>query len=263
MHPLDGPFLKLRCAKREIQALRTVQDSFQSQSHYEIVRAEFNPRTGKYVYRILMDVLPPVDIGVTIGEIAHNLRSALDNLTWQLARLETRTPYDRTQFPIFSRRFTARRDRHGNRLPQFERDGRRYLQSLRPEHQAAIERYIGGRGFRRHPLFRLHEINNTDKHRLFQVVATKPSAIIWGEWPGVRSGKSRLDDVDAVWFGGFKDGAKVLEAPSDVNVYPKIRPLIAFGVGGPGIRHQGVCGVFSLIAEQVSEIIESFRPEFG
>lgn len=247
-----------------------MQDTFQSHANYEAVRAEFNPNTGKYVYRILMDVLPPIEIGVAIGQIAHNLRSALDNLTWQLARLETRTPYDRTQFPIFRWRVTTRKDRHGNPLPQFEREGRRYLKSLRLEHRAVIERmqpYVGGRGFRRHPLFRLHEINNTDKHRLFQVVGTKPALITWGGFGDAINAPSSEDDLlDAVDTGRFrilKDGAKVLEAPANVDVYPKVPLLIAFGVGSPGIRDQGVCSTLSSIADMVSEIIERFRPEFG
>ena len=41
--------------------------------------------------------------GVLIGEILHNLRSALDHLIWQLVILETGAPptTTKTAFPIF------------------------------------------------------------------------------------------------------------------------------------------------------------------
>jgi 8-oxo-dGTP pyrophosphatase MutT (NUDIX family) len=44
---------------------------------------------------------PPLDWGVEIGEIAHNLRSALDGLVYQLALPTTKAPAGNAQFPIF------------------------------------------------------------------------------------------------------------------------------------------------------------------
>jgi hypothetical protein len=79
-HPLDGPRLKIRRAQHEINALIDRQHALQVESNYEAVCAELNPKTGKQVYRLGADVIVDPKWGVWIGEISHNLRSALDGL---------------------------------------------------------------------------------------------------------------------------------------------------------------------------------------
>src|SRR5438093_7921092 len=100
-HPLDGPRLKIRQAKRQLEGLRGLEYNFQAECNYEIVLAEFNPKRGEYAYRVLINILPSDDWSICISEIAHFLRSALDNLVYQLALLNTDTPAWNVQFPIF------------------------------------------------------------------------------------------------------------------------------------------------------------------
>jgi hypothetical protein len=40
------------------------------------------------------------DFGIIVGDIAHNLRSSLDHLVWQLVLQNRRLPSRRNQFPI-------------------------------------------------------------------------------------------------------------------------------------------------------------------
>jgi hypothetical protein len=40
--------------------------------------------------------------GVRVGEFAHDLRSALDNLVWQLVLVNGKEPGDHNQFPIYT-----------------------------------------------------------------------------------------------------------------------------------------------------------------
>mgnify|MGYP001597368030 CR=1 FL=1 len=274
MHPLEGPRLKVRRAESEIQALRDLQSIFLKESDYRIVKAEFNPKTGKDVYRvhILSSPLSP-EWGVWIGEITHNLRSALDTLVYQLALLKTKTPtWDTSQqFPIF---VVGRSSRpFSNQLPsQFEYpltrkgkvairrgDGRHMIRNLLPVHQARIERlqpYKSGRGGLQCPLSWLKEVNNADKHRLIQVVGAKMGAGPFvGGW----------GDLGAFPFSGsqiLKDGAKYGEAPRNVHVSQKLFPLVAFWQGCPEVKGKGVTNTLRLIAEDVSKIVESFAPDF-
>lgn len=259
MNPLDGPRLKVRRAESQINAFRRAEDIFRKRTNYKIVRAEFNPKTGKYVYRVSIKVSPPLDWGVPIGEIAHDLRSALDGLVYQLALLETKTPARKTQFPIFLVGRTERK-RSGNLIPHFEREGRRMISDLREEHQTLIEGlqpYKRGRGGKSSPLWRLYEVNNADKHRLIQVVGIKPAGVSWGGWG---------DEVEDPSFTRrpmvLKDGAKYCEFTPNVTVNPKLFPLIAFSEGCPAVKHVTVRLAFGLILKEVSEIIESFGPEF-
>ncbi|MEE8193881.1 MAG: hypothetical protein V3T73_00070 [Dehalococcoidales bacterium] len=186
MHPLDGPRLKVARAKAEIDRLGTMQDVFFEHTHYYIVRAEHNPISGKYVLRVRIDGPPPsLDWGVFIGEIAHNLRSALNYLVYQLAFLNTANEPEavardrRLQFPICLKG------------KDFKTKGKNRIKLLRPEHQARIKRlqpYKRSRGVllktidltkrrgRDSPLFWLEEINNADKHRIIQVVEVRPAS---------------------------------------------------------------------------------------
>lgn len=70
----------------------------------------------------------PGEAGAVVGDIAHNVRSALDGLVWELARLHTGRDPGCTQFPIF-------REPAG-----FEHDGRRMVRDLAVEHADFIER---------------------------------------------------------------------------------------------------------------------------
>lgn len=253
-HPLDGPRLKIARAVREVETLRGAEAAFRSEADYKIVLSEFNPETGKYVYRVRLDIAPPIEWGVWIGEVAHNLRSALDQLVWQLALLATNAPARHTQFPVL---LAATSSSSG---PCFDKNGKRMITSLRPEHQAVIERlqpYQPGRGGSDNALYLLSEVNNADKHRLLQVVAARAGLVTVGTWGDV--------DVDVAWAGlsVLEDGAKLLEAAPDVHVNPKLTPLVAFGDGCRAVQGRGVCLILDGIAKHVAEVVEGFGPEFS
>lgn len=275
MLPLDGPRLKVRRAESEIQALREAENVFRKNSDYRVVMAEVNPKTGNDVYRVRISSPPPsLEWGIHVGEIAHNLRSALDGLVYQLALLRTDTPATNTQFPIFLVGRTKRR-KNGRIIPHFEAmrgkrgkksmelgNGRSMIRQLLPKHQALIERlqpYKRGRGDRNCPLWWLHEVNNADKHRLIQVVAAKTGA---GPFVG------GLGDDFKYPFSIrpgmiLKDGAIFGEAPHGVHVNPKLIPLIAFWEGCPQVKGKAVANTLRIITEDVSKILEGFAPEFS
>jgi len=278
MHPLDGPRLKIRRAKSQLDAFRRAEQGFWKKSGYKAVKAEFNPKTQKDVYRVSIKVWPTQEFSIPIGEMAHNLRSALDGLVYQLALLnpKTKTPARSTQFPIFLWGYTRRKDQWGNRLPQFYGEGKRLgqgermIKELLPQHQAIIEglqpyKRIGrshdnrrGLGFARsHPLYLLSEINNADKHRLIQVVGFLPTGLMWGGWTDLVEHPvyTRRPVV-------LKDGAKLCEFSPNVNVQSKLIPLIAFSEGCEAVKNLIVVSTFYSIIEEVSKIVESFSPEF-
>jgi hypothetical protein len=145
------------------------------------------------------------------------------------------------------------------------------IRRLTPEHQARIEwlqpyRRNGGQtpwgrplNGRWNLLYRLKELNDADKHRLIQVVGAKVGAgPVYGGWG---------DDIEEdVIFGRtkiLKDGAKILQAGSRVQVHPHVMPLIAFWEGCRAVQNVGVCLTLRLMADKVSEIVESFAPEFS
>ena len=61
----------------------------------------------------------------------------------------------------------------------------------------------------------------------------------------------------------LEDGAIFGEIADHVHVNSKILPAVAFSDGCRPVRGNHVVNTLSVISEQVSEIIESFSPEFG
>ena len=265
MHALDGPRLKIRRAESQIEALDSAESIFRKGSHYRIVREEVNPKTGNYVYRARVDRWPPAEWGVVVGEIAHNIVSALDNLVYQLALLnpKTKAPASNSQFPVFLHGTTTQK-RRGRKdlLPHFEGmrlgDGRSMIRDLKPEHQAVIERlqpYKRGNEGRRNRLWRLKQLNNADKHRLLQVAGAMPLI-----WSGGRVGLPRAD------FGRVRvleDGATIGEAHPEVIVNPHVFPLVAFWEGCDAVRDLPVVSFLRNTLREAAEVVEGFGPEFG
>ncbi len=263
MHPLDGPRLKIRRANDEIDSFREAEIAFFEKASYTVVPAEVNPKTGQQVYRVRANMKPPLEWGVRIGEIAHNLRSALDGLVYQLALLEEEAPRG-TEFPIYLIGRTERRRRTGGgKIPHFERDGLRKLRPLRDEHKAAIERlqpYKRGRAGRGNFLYLLHEISNADKHRLIQVVGPRFKRLSFTMRVGDTAvGLPPLNPRLQV----LEDGARVMEAGPHVTVEPEIVSQITFWKGCAAIRLLPVHVTLVGIAQNVSDIVESFAPEFS
>lgn len=109
--------------------------------------------------------------GVRVGEIVHNLRSALDHAIWELVLLHTGSPPakgTKNQFPIFDTK--AGFDARG--VPQFLRGVHpKAIDLIRSEQPFPAQ--DGGTGEDiKSPLWHLHELSNHDKHRTLHVTGT-------------------------------------------------------------------------------------------
>src|SRR5438105_3915504 len=100
IHPLDGPRLKVRRAEQDLDLLGKEIEAFRLTNQYQIIPAEFNPQSKQIVYRARVPRYPPLEWGLDIGDIAHNLRSALDGLVHHLVLVNGKTATLQTQFPV-------------------------------------------------------------------------------------------------------------------------------------------------------------------
>src|SRR5206468_1285965 len=115
-------------------------------------------RDDEVLYELRLTREPPLELAVVAGELAHDVRSALDHLAWDLVERNGANPTRDTSFPI-----------------QRERDDQAFARQTRgmsPKHMDAIralQPYL-----REVPeddwLLRLHDFNRIDKHRLLHVV---------------------------------------------------------------------------------------------
>jgi hypothetical protein len=284
MHRLDGPRAKIERADRQTKTLHVYTKGFFRRHPYGVVKAEFDKKAGRYSLRV--SSVPPAfpdRWGVLIGEIAHNLRSALDGLAWQLALLKTDRPYERTAFPIYKVGHTKRRGRGSNLVPSFwgKGDGLRLMQDIPKRFWTRIESFQpykrGNRG-RHSPLFLLEELNNTDKHRLITLVAT----IVGGMEVSGLSGGSELKMGTPLHLNAKvgsvrplpEGGVRVLDVQSgqvmdkrgrirtrmqhEVQVDTRIAPSIRFGDTCEAVKSLPVIRTLQRMVDEVSRVIESF-----
>jgi hypothetical protein len=125
---------------------------------------------------------PPLRLGVIVGDIAHNLRSALDHLVWQLVLTNGEEPGGWNQFPIF--RYESDFASRAEPSPQKER----MLSGISPEAVALIK---GLQPFKAEvipgllPLSILKALSNVDKHRIVHTGFVSVSAIVLALGSGI------------------------------------------------------------------------------
>ncbi|MFZ1155390.1 MAG: hypothetical protein WAN93_10845 [Solirubrobacteraceae bacterium] len=158
---LSSPLAKLNRAYEHLDALHEQTIAFYAGELTDgppyVINSEFRADSSQYVFTIKTLNEPPPLLGLILGDFAHNLRSALDHLVCQLARLTDPTcDCTTTEYPICwsSARFKERE----NSL----------LKGVRREHRAIIEEhqpYTAGEKADDHFLSILHWLDNVDKHR--------------------------------------------------------------------------------------------------
>jgi hypothetical protein len=88
-------------------------------------------REGSYVARVGIREPPPLRLGVILGDLLYNWRSALDNMIPPLIRLNKRTPGRSSNFPVFDNE-KAFKIRGVKRLGGVSEEHAAIIESLQP-----------------------------------------------------------------------------------------------------------------------------------
>lgn len=166
-HPLDGARAKVHRAGEHLNELDAEIQRFIERHPYRFL-FERDPNTGDLVCRlraVSTEEAPPLRWGVLVGDIAHNLRSALDHIACQLAALQ-RASCEKTQFPL------------ANSPSDFADQTRRRLGGVSTRHRAMIRRIQPYNGRKSGTLLAvLRDMSNADKHRVLTgvIFAMTPS----------------------------------------------------------------------------------------
>lgn len=158
--PLDGPRRKIERAKKHIQELRLELQAFFDTRPY-VVGTKRSPETRQLIYYLIDVRQTPAMIPVIAGEVLQNFRSALDHLAYQLVLIGTGQPgpFPHVYFPIF------------DSAEKYEAGKMRQIRGMRQEAIDALDAlkpYGGGNEV----LWRIHRLNNVDKHRLLITVGS-------------------------------------------------------------------------------------------
>jgi hypothetical protein len=194
--------------------------------HTHRYESHFDRESGKQIVRIRFPEPVPTEFRLIIGDCLHNLRSALDNLAYELAVSEHgSSPLPgrherRSEFPIFGKRKWSVRER------------REKIGCINPRAQAIIQRlqpYRRGDKYASDPLWMLNELNNMDKHRV--PVVTQVALSAWVDL----SDAPYLPGTLNLNLGAFEDGAEIASYIPDTAARgfdPNVNmdPLLTFGI---------------------------------
>jgi hypothetical protein len=268
-HALGGCRLKLERAVAHLGTLNEEIQRFRRSQSHELIR-DFDPQTGEelwWVDGVYSD--PPDAWSPLIGDILHNLRSALDHLARQLA-IRRNYGHDlpsesRATFPIFKNRGRFWRKRPDGRwtglsgatsLLRFPGDARKHVLAVQP--------YKDGNRAPAHPLWALHRLSIEDRHRTLHVVrsAIVDSALQIDEFEDARI--ERFKPITGQ-IGGRAEPGRVKLVANGPNPNTKLKPAFAvaetFGEGVPVVGGRDVGEVVNEIMKAV--VNDIFRLRFA
>lgn len=250
-HPLDGVQAKLARAAEHLDALDREVDAFLKSEPYDVV---LSGDWGEQVGRFHIVREPPLQLGIIAGDFSHNLRSALDHLVYQVAKLTTPSPQG-TMFPIALTEADyweprggrpSMRDRYlGDVDPGF----RSVFDEMQPYRRGTLEQA------KRHPAAILNRFANTDKHRVIHTA--------YGQLRGARAWTSggsmeihlTIPDPLPVLREGIEVYKISIDNPSHANVqmHTSIQFTMVYG------RDRLDDGDFRNLHADLGAILEGFR----
>lgn len=170
-HPLDGARLKIVRAEEHLQTLKAEIAEYLHGQHWEV---NIERRGDKSVPVPSVTVVPPLRLSTIIGDCITNARASLDYIIWELAARYFSPPVDLvkqndrriTAFPI------TNNPKDAGYLDRLGRLKNRKIPAAAIVEIAAVQPYNTGQA----PLLWLHDLVNTDKHRMpILTVARIPS----------------------------------------------------------------------------------------
>jgi hypothetical protein len=187
---------------------------------------------------------PPVQLMLLGGEIAYQLRSALDHLVYIFA---VETPEGKREFPIF------------DTPEEYEKRGRAKIRGMPPRLAAIVESvqpFHRGAAKHQDTLWMLHRINIIDKHRII------PASVVYTSDVKVRVETDRGFDVHLLVMEQvcFEDGTELTSFPlPDLNVSVDTETFCAVAFAEiADSKYEAIVPFFTRAICDVSDIVEQF-----
>lgn len=266
--PLAAIDWRLERADEHLAALNRERDIFLDEKN-RLLLGQFERDTSEYVLRF-GGKLPDPRVGLIVGEFAHHLRAAFDNLIWQLVLARGGSPTSRTQFPIYESR-KRYEDADTRMLRGIGSDDRAVIEAIQPFHE-------GERAADSH-FAQLAWLSNVDKHRFVHIGCARARTfgvpVRYGEGPSTGElpwNPQIIGDVAQILGVTYvpplasDDRTELMRVrliPSGPHPEVKVdsrAPLeIAFG----DAQHSLVIGELAHIRESIVAVIEGLRPRLN
>jgi hypothetical protein len=224
-----GADLKIKRAKEHICDLDTRLTTFKNGNPYKVV-PELDSNMGKRVFRFREKQSIPAEISLRTGEVIQNLRSALDYVVWALVESNGSTPTRDNCFPISENAKKYKTGSPGKVKGMCQR-AVDCINLTKPDK--------GGT----EALWQLHELNNSDKHRLlltagigFRVTVQQRfgSSVVIGRAGGHGGSVLTQNPIVNVDFTPSNAafpiiyGTEILALPAELNMNPQFTFDVAF-----------------------------------
>jgi hypothetical protein len=206
-------------AELEAACDRFVRDDPDTASGVEL---DTNFDTGNCILTAHIPREFPLEMGGLVGEILYHVRSSLDNLAWELVRANGGVPGKHTEFPVFQDE-AAFKDRAGRMTRGMSKSARGAICDLQPfnewpEYPAHTT------------LWKLHDLNNIDKHRLPHMASLWLARVQGGFR---HEGDSGAHLVSSARRGALKNGAVLFHIrwdPALMRALPETQVQVDFDV---------------------------------
>lgn len=259
-HPLDGCHAKIARAEELWQQLGSAFVLFLEEGPYRS-EGSFDAGSSEWVLRFRVLEEPPLRWGILVGDVVHNLRSALDHLAWQLVLANGGEPTWRTQFPIYSDEAAYLRAQGGQaQIAGMRDEDIELIEKLQPFRQPEGHE-------KPHHLAVLRELSNVDKHRVVHTTLVQTA--------GSQFRVYGLEDISGIGhikpqFGPLVDGAKLVRigvvadgSEPRLSVDAQLQLNVAFADEGSLVRDENVPGVLLELREYIAGLVGQFEPRLG
>jgi hypothetical protein len=242
-----GIFAKLERAEEDIQQLNAEIAVFLKYRPGLGLSHDRNETVHKFIDFYKRGEVPP-RFAVVAGEVAHNLRSALDYIAWALSSETYRAAHESSiAFPVLGEKPATAKE-----LRAFERKIEGVESS---EARELIERCqpYNARNPVNDPLLIVHDLNRIDKHRVLTIVNTA--------WEG--SARFPLSLFDGFTISPGDDVNEKLGRPAAAEkAQLHLTPAIVFQHFG-GARNVQVGPALALLLNAVRDVVRKFCDEPG
>jgi hypothetical protein len=166
---MADPYSKIGWAERHLRSLDAATREFCTPAKAYTLSSYDDTEQKQYVFRMKVNNIP-AEICLMVGDAIYNIRAALDQTIWALARINGIPSH--TQFPIVEVLTRKSLERFGSQVSGVPDEAFCEIKALQPYHR--------GDAFKSHPLWRLNELCNLDKHRRIPANSVAVEGTIYG-----------------------------------------------------------------------------------
>jgi hypothetical protein len=256
---MTGLSAKIARAREHFDTLSAEVGRFIDSRPYQAV-GEDEAETGDWVVRVRFEGQLPFRCSAIVGDIVHNLRSALDHLIWELVLANGATPTDKTGFPIF-KNVDAFNAGVLNKVSGVSPAVMQKLRELKP--------YKEGNG----ALWRLHRLDIVDKHHLLLPVVSAVRVFSMNAEGFLEAARNAAPGKSFAYQFPFQvpepeqhcpleDGTVVYRIPANnrrlqVDLHPSFTFDVAFGEP-EDVRCESLIETLRYIGDSVERVAGSF-----